>query len=497
VDASGTIYTKRYGDLNIHTAALQIFLTKDRVKAFDDFTYEHVTRTSRAAYSAKEAAAEAERLAKKMSFHRVSNASAYRAQASALRDASARETAVAVATLRRAGVRNPTDTAAAPAMPTAMLAASSGTDDEVIAADMLLQDVMPAQCIDFGGIAAGRADPHGYQRVLEMARGLEFCRPPCLRVFLSDIRDDNMPITAPRPPKRLVLAATANAVKVEKHGCGQNPPPYYCVSGSNFAGSGLSFAEKSETASEKRAATASDDVDEAAELGQPTVAVGKTAAGEGRRLLSHRRVRLSNETSTARWAQWASESPLGTCNLPPAVYKSRCGTVIHFIRAHPARHNLLTGIHFHCASSIFRFLVACRPESGCVRPADHLRWYRGHEAIDCNERAMLKHEPQARASGMTAVSSVADTGVSERHGGHSHLWARHECQKLSVLPPAAEASAAHEMMHSMRARKGTSEGGGGGAVRGQHGGRAKRAARRVYAIGHKGKGAGKLGESEI
>jgi len=167
----------------------------------------------------------------------------------------------------------------------------------------------------------------------------------------------------------------------------------------------------------------------------------------GRRLLHNRlgwSKRLTNATSTARWAREAvHKAPLGTCNLPPAVYVSRCGTTIRYIRSHPVRHNLRTGIRFHCASSIFRFLVACRPEAGCVKPAADQRWYRGTEVLNCNERAMLKHEQQPKQQAR-ADPSFAETTTTERHGGRSHLWARHECTRLSEMPPEPDGAEVHE-----------------------------------------------------
>ena len=44
VDDSGTIYTHRWGDLLWHSTAVQIFMPKERVHMFSDFTYEHATR---------------------------------------------------------------------------------------------------------------------------------------------------------------------------------------------------------------------------------------------------------------------------------------------------------------------------------------------------------------------------------------------------------------------------------------------------------------------
>ena len=43
VDRSGGIYTHRWGDALIHTAAVQIFLPEGGVHKFEDWTYEHAT----------------------------------------------------------------------------------------------------------------------------------------------------------------------------------------------------------------------------------------------------------------------------------------------------------------------------------------------------------------------------------------------------------------------------------------------------------------------
>ena len=44
VDASKTIYYKRWGDALWHSVALQLFLPRERVHMFDDFAYEHTSR---------------------------------------------------------------------------------------------------------------------------------------------------------------------------------------------------------------------------------------------------------------------------------------------------------------------------------------------------------------------------------------------------------------------------------------------------------------------
>lgn len=116
VDEAGVIYTRRLGDLNIQSAALQIYLPRSRVLAFDDFTYEHTTLASRPAYNARARAG-------------------------------------------RVGERLSTKAAAAAA------AAANSTGAVAVAGRTSV-----GQCIDFGGIAAGTRDPDGYHRVLRMVK---------------------------------------------------------------------------------------------------------------------------------------------------------------------------------------------------------------------------------------------------------------------------------------------------------------------------------------
>ena len=46
VEASGEIYRRRWNDLILQSAVVQIFLPPERVHLFLDFTYEHATRGS-------------------------------------------------------------------------------------------------------------------------------------------------------------------------------------------------------------------------------------------------------------------------------------------------------------------------------------------------------------------------------------------------------------------------------------------------------------------
>ena len=96
-----------------------------------------------------------------------------------------------------------------------------------------------AQCIAFGGVAAGSDDPRGLQTVARFVRGrdnvalggggnvsgagesapggakvLGFCEPPCVRTYVR--------------AGRLVAAATAGLVTVERPGCDREPVAYYC-----------------------------------------------------------------------------------------------------------------------------------------------------------------------------------------------------------------------------------------------------------------------------
>ena len=186
---------------------------------------------------------------------------------------------------------------------------------------------------------------------------------------------------------------------------------------------------------------------------------------------------------TAAFAARARASAtLGTCRLPPAIFLSSCGESIRcsrrqicchliadlsirptptslthlmlppygtrqlttwrprrYIRRHPARHNPLTGISYHCASSIHRYLVACRPEARCRRPPAGSRWYLGTEEIDCSERALLTSEQAWRTPDPDAVPAAG-----------RHLWARFACERVGTLPPAPTARAAHSVVRAAR-----------------------------------------------
>ena len=50
VDQSGYIYSRRYGDLQLQSIAVQIYAKKERVHMFDDFTYQHGTTMKRSKY---------------------------------------------------------------------------------------------------------------------------------------------------------------------------------------------------------------------------------------------------------------------------------------------------------------------------------------------------------------------------------------------------------------------------------------------------------------
>ena len=186
-----------YGDLNLQSAAVQIFMPRAAVGAFDEFTYEHVTRVRRRGETADDGGG---------------GGGGGGGLHGRMRRAASRGGGGTMAP--HGTVVRSVATAAAPANDGATPPSASFT-----------AGVSPsALCIDFGGLAAGSADPNGYTRVLEAARAGHFCRPPCVRAFLHH--------------RRLVLAATVGAVKIEKHSCEQRPPPHFCTSGSNYASRG-------------------------------------------------------------------------------------------------------------------------------------------------------------------------------------------------------------------------------------------------------------------
>lgn len=128
VDQAGVMYTRRYGDLLLQSVALQIFLSRDKVVMFDDFTYELSTTVLRSDYDAR---------------HHADGE------------------------VDNAGVRSP------PPRPEE----TSG-------------NASAEQCIEFGGVAAGVGDLSGYATVLDVLNKRPFCRSDksCLRVTLRDQR---------------------------------------------------------------------------------------------------------------------------------------------------------------------------------------------------------------------------------------------------------------------------------------------------------------------
>ena len=151
--------------------------------------------------------------------------------------------------------------------------------------------------------------------------------------------------------------------QVEQPDCTRTPPPYYC-----FGGVGVNYS---------------------AALNDWDASRGDTGAAARHDRGNTSQLSPQESAAIARWAAGAiARSALGTCALPPPVRHSRCGTTIAYIRAHPSRHNLLSGVRFTCPSSLFRYLVACRPESGCARP--EARWYFGREEINCNQKAIAR-----------------------------------------------------------------------------------------------------------
>ena len=327
VDQSGYIYSRRYGDLQLQSIAVQIYAKKERVHMFDDFTYQHGTTMKRSKY------------------------------------------------LEQQPQRQPAQPPPANA------------SDE---------------CINFGGIAAGTNDTNGYQSVLSMVSRGNFCRMPCLRVYLHN--------------RKLVLAATAGQVKAEQPDCHRTPPPYHC-----FA-SGSLVAETMQEATTTVQAT--------------TTWQERTSIDKVRPLSSHQ------NATTAMWAQAAMRAaPLGTCTLPPSVQRSACGEAISQVRKKSGFHNLASGIRFGCPSSIHRYLVACRPESGCTRP--ETPWYAGREELSCDQRAVIRREKKIeRAAAAAPDADIAtDPAANKRHN-----WLRHQCERLSSMPPTDDAGAAKALV---------------------------------------------------
>jgi hypothetical protein len=266
-------------------------------------------------------------------------------------------------------------------------------------------------------------------QVLAMVRGHAFCRPPCLRVFVHR--------------KRLVLAATAGDVKVEQPDCGRTPPPHYCFAlgarvtqtmHDEMVDATMTMARAADPTSNSTShptsawPSSSTSSTTSSWSSNPTAVPWPAPSRRGRDARLSARLAQQNETTAADTALWARAAvraaALGTCALPPAVSRSaRCGEAIRLVRAHPAGHNLASGVRFGCPSSIHRYLVACRPEAGCVRAAQP--WYLGREEFSCGQRAVLRREQRERLSERSSEqrSSTSSEGVhgpewSSSEGGH-------------------------------------------------------------------------------
>jgi hypothetical protein len=180
VDASGFIYTRRYGDLPLQSVAVQVYLPKGRVHMFTDFSYCHGTTVSRASYLAQRAAQQQQqqqqslpgsgqstnsatgaRAGGKRAWHR--RHAAAEAQVSAPLPSSARASA--------GGAMPPQSGSSIPLHATATDVDVDAPHVGVVRFEGVAQGVasnssmLPSDCINFGGVAAGTDDPSGYARV--------------------------------------------------------------------------------------------------------------------------------------------------------------------------------------------------------------------------------------------------------------------------------------------------------------------------------------------
>lgn len=452
IDASGTIYTRRYGDLLWQSVAVQMHLPLSRVHLFDDFTYEHATRAPRPRAAPDDAAPDDAALSNAAHDAAHDGATSPAPRGTMLADSS-------IVSVRTAISANRTD-------------ADGG-----------------AECIEFGGIAQGTDDPAGYVRIVAMAKQGAFCRPPCMR--------------AVRVQGRLVVAATAGQVKVEQPSCDRQPPPYYCLAGGGVVAAAVERAAAAESLRDGLRGTAHPppsyapwgerwemrerlmdlgDIDHAEHGGAggehagagiashgsgahggtgKSAEGGKRGGGGGEshrngggaggalHTLGSRRTRANASLWTVqRWSRAAlAAAPLGTCVLPPAaLHSGRCADAIRFIRSHPSRVNLRTGIRFSCAASIHRYLAACRHETGCVAPPPEHRWYLGNEEISCKERAMLPHSHAQTEQGAATAEGRA-AALPARH-----QWVKHSCERVEALPLSATGHTTAARLAKGRAR---------------------------------------------
>ena len=456
IDRSGVIYARRYGDLLLQSIAVQIHMPRAEVHLFQGFTYEHSTRVSRQAYERQQGELLLRQQKQKM--QKMHQRQLERRTPS--RQQQRRERRQPLSRREQGKSLQQTEEDESARWPSAVADGASHNSPASVASN--------AECIAFGGIAAGEDDPHGYETVLDMVRTGAFCRAPCVRVFLAR--------------GRLVAAATAGQVKVEQHDCRRSPPPYYCLAGGSVVAemaqalerpaplhgqASLRYELKAHSQSrgevarsrgranrtigsigrgEKVATGGKDTWKERIALDADTMRSPDSAyalalvAWDRMTGVQSAKPRMSELTmrSISTWSHAANlAAPLGTCSLPPAVSRSKCGEAVKLIRSHPAAHNVLSGIRFACPSSIHRYLAACRPEAECRRAEAPNRWYNGEEELSCTQRAVLSVRTRAALWGNQStdavVSRLAIKG-STHQAWYRNGFMRHGCERLASLP---------------------------------------------------------------
>ena len=383
VDRAGVLYRRRYGDLQIQSVAVQIYLPKSRVHMFTDFTYAHSTTTSRAAYLAQQPAS------------------------------------------------------SVPRTPESIAAATGASN----------ASSLPRDCTVFGGVSAGTADPNGYATVVNHIRGGAFCRMPCLRVYLHKRRlvlsatagqvKLEQPDCARTPPPYYCHAASSLVTSMLEGVVGMAGSSGRVGKRATRAlGPGASFDWRERVAldADRQKPSAVDRVLRRQHAGDATKGNARGVFNS-----SHMMLFAGRTQQTALWARAASSAaPLGTCALPPTGLALACLEAIRLIRAHPNRHNLASGVRYGCPSSIHRYLASCRPESRCVRA--EYPWYLGREELVCDQRAVHRRTAESHAVNATPLvpppsgGAPASTEVSAAARERRHHWLRHQCERLSSLP---------------------------------------------------------------
>jgi len=366
VDQLGYIYTRRWGDLPVQSAAIQMFMAREHVLFDDSFTYQHATYAERERHDEPIAGT----LGVALSEHSFND-----------------ET-----------------------FPGEHTAHSQSS---------LHAPPKQRKCIMYGGIAAGVNDPDGLERVHDLIGRGAFCQHPCIRTYLRPLPAGQRLMNREYV---LVAAATAGTVFVETPDCRQEPFAFSCF-GWPLAGSSHSLAAAAAAPAFSSDRSANGDP---AALAPSNMTFAKrahhafwrkcslAASIERTKVGSHGGL-LTAKTQVATRAKLEKRKE----------DEKRCEQAVLFVYSHPHRQNPRSGVHFWCPTSIRKYLARCRgEESGCgpaqeiIPGGDHPMPYTGTEVIDCSERALLDSSAgaivhsSAPPANATVPSSVAQQSAT-------------------------------------------------------------------------------------